>query len=226
MKIPVIINNCNLLTWPRAMVERIQRYNDVGEVIIIDNGSTYEPLLEWYETKPCMIKRTANVGHQAPWITGTIKELTKGHEYYVVTDPDLDLSTTPDDTLQYLQEKLVESELPKLGLMLDLQAVKPGMIYYDYLYWYERGRRMGSPIINDIMTRVTVDTTLAIYPAACQGYFVGGGSTLAPYHAKHMPWLFTKETLDKDAEFNYYLDNATESASIKKFLTDERWVKE
>lgn len=224
MKIPVIINNCNLLTWPRAMVERIQRYNDVGEVIIIDNGSTYAPLLEWYETKPCHIVRTANVGHKAPWITGVVKELTADHEYYVVTDPDLDLSTTPDDTLQYLQEKLVESELPKLGLMLDLQAVKPEMLYYRYLHWFERGRRMTSPIINDLMTRLTVDTTFAIYPASCKAYFVGGGSTMPPYQCRHLPWLFTRETITQDPEFVYYLEHASTSASIKYFLKDERWV--
>lgn len=224
MKIPVIINNCNLLTWTRAMIERIYRYNDVGEVIIIDNGSTYQPLLEWYETNPCRIIRTANVGHKAPWITGEVKELTKDHEYYVVTDPDLDLSGTPDDTLQYLQEKLVESELPKLGLMLDLQAVKPDMLYHRYLHWYERGRRMSSPIINDVMTRLTVDTTFAIYPAACQQYFVGGGSVMPPYQAKHMPWLYTRETIKEDPEYQYYLDHASPSASIKNFLKDERWV--
>lgn len=224
MKIPVIINNCNLLTWPRAMVEQIRRYRSVGEIIIIDNGSTYPPLLEWYETEPCTIIRTANVGHKAPWITGVVKELAKDHEWYVVTDPDLDLTGTPDDTLEYLQEKIVEIQLQKLGLLLDLEAVKPEMIYHKYLQWHERGRRFSSPIINDIMTRVTVDTTLAIYPAACQGYFVGGGSTLAPYQARHMPWLYTKETMAADAEFSYYLEHASPSASIKNFLKDDRWV--
>lgn len=224
MNIPVIINNCNLLTWPRAMVERIKGYSDVGEIIIIDNGSTYPPLLEWYDTQPCRIFRTANIGHMAPWITGLVKELTEKNEFYVVTDPDLDLSGTPDDTLQYLQEKLVESELPKLGLMLDLQAVKPEMLYYRFLHWYERGRRISSPIINDIMTRLTVDTTFAIYPASCKAYFVGGGSTIPPYQCRHLPWLFTRDTITQDPEFVYYLEHASTSASIKDFLKDERWV--
>ena len=50
MSIPIIINNRNLLTWPKAMVERISRYEGVGDIIIVDNGSTYEPLLDWYAT--------------------------------------------------------------------------------------------------------------------------------------------------------------------------------
>jgi hypothetical protein len=224
MKIPVIINNCNLLSWPRAMVEQIRRYRSVGEIIIIDNGSTYPALLEWYDTNPCTVIRTANVGHKAPWITGVVKELAKDHEWYVVTDPDLDLTGTPDDTLEYLQEKIVESQLQKLGLLLDLEAVKPGMIYHRYLQWFERGRRFSSPIINDIMTRVTVDTTFAIYPTACKNYFIGGGSTMSPYQARHMPWLYTKETMAADAEFSYYLEHASTSASIKTFLKNDRWV--
>ena len=57
MNIPVIINNRNLFTWPKAMVERIKEYDGVGEIIIVDNDSTYPPLLEWYATNPCRIER-------------------------------------------------------------------------------------------------------------------------------------------------------------------------
>lgn len=224
MKIPVIINNRDLLTWPRAMVERISRYTDVGDIIIIDNESTYPPLLEWYNTQPCTVLQTKNFGHRAPWDLGLIRQLNA--EYYVVTDPDLDLSGTPDDTLLYLKEKLIDSTLYKIGLMLDWEAVKPGMLYYDYLNWYERSRREMSPVINDVATKVQVDTTFAIYPREVTQYFVGGGSVFAPYQAVHLPWLYTRETLNTDAEYQYYLQNASTSASIKAFLKDKTWVKE
>ena len=68
MKIPIIINNCNLLEWPKKMIEDISTFEGVGEIIILDNGSTYEPLLEWYETKPCeIIKSEINYGQYGPW---------------------------------------------------------------------------------------------------------------------------------------------------------------
>jgi GT2 family glycosyltransferase len=57
-KIPIIIMNFNLLTWPNQMVEDIKKFDNVGDIIIFDNGSTYEPLLEWYSTKPCEIIKT------------------------------------------------------------------------------------------------------------------------------------------------------------------------
>jgi glycosyltransferase involved in cell wall biosynthesis len=224
MKMPVIINNRDLLTWPKNMVKRLQQFKGIGDIIIIDNGSTYPPLLEWYKTEPCQIIHIDNIGHQAPWISGLIRSLDA--DYYVVTDSDLDLTNTPDDTLLYLQDCLIDSGLPKLGLMLDLEAVKPGMLYYDYLQWYEAGRRRTSPEINGIMTKLAVDTTFAMYRNEQRNYFVGGGSTMQPYQTVHVPWLYTRETLANDKEYQYYLQHANASASITSFLKDRTWVSE
>lgn len=40
-KIPIILNNRDLYTWPKAMVSKIVQYDNVGQIIIVDNGSTY-----------------------------------------------------------------------------------------------------------------------------------------------------------------------------------------
>ena len=93
MRIPVIINNRNLLTWPKAMVRDLSKWEGIGDIYIVDNGSTYEPLLEWYATKPCeVVSLEVNAGHQAPWLCGLVQKL--GEPYYAVTDPDLDLTKT------------------------------------------------------------------------------------------------------------------------------------
>ena len=44
--ISVIINNRDLLTWTKAMVDKIKTLDNVGEIFILDNASTYKPLLE------------------------------------------------------------------------------------------------------------------------------------------------------------------------------------
>ena len=38
MKIPVIINNRNLLTWPKAMVRDLSKWEGIGDIYIVDNG--------------------------------------------------------------------------------------------------------------------------------------------------------------------------------------------
>ena len=215
MKIPVIINNRNFLTWPKAMVERIKEYDGVGEIIIVDNDSTYPPLLEWYATNPCRIERLdTNVGMGAPWVSGVVKELNGAP--YVLTDPDLGLEETPDDTLLYLLDKLNTLQLDKVGLGLDWQIVEKKSPYYERLNLYEKSRWNKSPVKDDVYTEVQIDTTFALYNV--DHYFIGGGSTTFPYVARHYPWEFSIEEARNSEEFMYYMDNATSASSYKTLI--------
>ena len=214
MKIPVIINNRNLLTWTKSMVEKIKTYDSVGEVIIIDNKSTYEPLLEWYKTNPCEIIYCDNLGHYGAWNSGIVNKLNC--EYYVVSDPDLGIDETPQDSLVYLLEKLKELNLDKIGFGLDRSLVLPECPYYNHMNNWEKGRYESSRFEKDIYLDVQIDTTFALYHE--KYYFIGGGSTISPYMAKHYPWYFTKEDVKNDDEFMYYLDNASSSSTCKSFL--------
>jgi hypothetical protein len=215
MKIPVIINNRNFLTWPKAMVERIKEYDGVGEIIIVDNDSTYPPLLEWYATNPCRIERlNDNLGMGAPWVSEVVKQLNGAP--YVLTDPDMGLEDTPDDTLLYLFDKLNSLQLDKVGLGLDWQIVEKKSPYYERLNVYEKSRWSNSPVIDGVYTEVQIDTTFALYNV--DHYFIGGGSTTFPYVARHYPWEFSIEEARNNEEFMYYMDNATSASSYKTLI--------
>jgi len=215
MKIPVIINNRNFLTWPKAMVERIKEYDGVGEIIIVDNDSTYPPLLEWYATNPCRIERlNDNLGMGAPWVSEVVKQLNGAP--YVLTDPDMGLEDTPDDTLLYLFDKLNSLQLDKVGLGLDWQIVEKKSPYYERLNVYEKSRWSNSPVIDGVYTEVQIDTTFALYNV--DHYFIGGGSTTFPYVARHYPWEFSIEEARNSEEFMYYMDNATSASSYKTLI--------
>jgi hypothetical protein len=215
MKIPVIINNRNFLTWPKAMVERIKEYDGVGEIIIVDNDSTYPPLLEWYATNPCRIERlNDNLGMGAPWVSEVVKQLNGAP--YVLTDPDMGLEDTPDDTLLYLFDKLNTLQLDKVGLGLDWQIVEKKSPYYERLNVYEKNRWSNSPVKDGVHTEVQIDTTFALYNV--DHYFIGGGSTTFPYVARHYPWEFSIEEARNSEEFMYYMDNATSASSYKTLI--------
>lgn len=211
MSIPVIINNRNLFTWPKAMVERISKYEGVGDIIIVDNDSTYEPLLDWYATNPCKIIRQPNLGVAGPWLCQVVENLKA--DYYVVTDPDLGLENTPDDTLLYLKDRLVSLNLDKMGLGLDWQRVEDKSPYYNHLHRYEKNRWINSKVQDGVYLDVQIDTTFALY--SVDRYFIGGASSTFPYVARHYPWEFSKEEVLNHAEFKYYLDNATAASSYK-----------
>jgi hypothetical protein len=215
MKIPVIINNRNFLTWPKAMVERIKEYDGVGEIIIVDNDSTYPPLLEWYATNPCRIERlNDNLGMGAPWVSEVVKKLNGVP--YILTDPDMGLEDTPDDTLLYLFDKLNTLQLDKVGLGLDWQIVEKKSPYYERLNLYEKSRWSNSPVKDGVHTEVQIDTTFALYNV--DHYFIGGGSTTFPYVARHYPWEFSIEEARNSEEFMYYMDNATSASSYKTLI--------
>lgn len=210
--IPVIINNRNLFTWVVEMVNKIKTYEGVGEIIIIDNGSDYPPLLEWYQTNPCTIHRTDNIGHIAPWqILGDV--ITNSD--YVITDADMGLLDTPSDTLLYLKDNMDSLGLDKIGLGLDWGIVKEDSLYYNHLQSYEKNRWNSSHTNN--IYNIAIDTTFALYKKGTP-YFVGGASTTYPYVARHYPWEFNQETYEKNEEYKYYIKNANTSSSYKTYL--------
>lgn len=212
--IPIIINNRNLLTWPKAMVEKIKTFENVGDIFILDNGSDYPPLLEWYNTKPCEIIKIDNIGHEAPWKSGLVKKLNKN---YVVTDGDLGLDDIPSDVLVVLEDKLnSNSYLGKVGLGLDWERITKNLPYYDHLQEYEKARWETSRVVNDIWIDVHIDTTFAYYNL--DYYFIGGGSIKNPYVARHYAWELTEEERQSNTEFSYYIANASKSSSYKVFL--------
>ena len=212
MSIPVIINNRDLLTWTKAMVERISKYDGVGDIIIVDNASTNQLLLDWYKTNPCKVIHQTNLGMAAPWISQAVKNLKS--EYYVVTDSDMGLDDTPNDTLLYLKDKLqCMKELEKVGLGLDWQRVESKSPYYNRLNLYEKDRWEKSNVQNSVHVDVQIDTTFALYSK--QSYFIGGGSLTFPYVARHYPWEFSLEEARNNVEFKYYMDNATSCSSYK-----------
>jgi hypothetical protein len=146
-------------------------------------------------------------------VSNAVSEL--GSDYYVVTDSDMGLQDTPDDTLMVLLEKLQNhSELEKIGLGLNWQTVPVESPYYHRLNLYEKDRWEKSKIVDDVYVDVQIDTTFALYNKP--HYFIGGGSVSFPYVARHHPWEIINYS--DDEEFKYYIDNASSSSSYKTLL--------
>ena len=212
--VTVIINNCNLLAWPRAMVDVIESFGLLADIVIVDNGSTYPPLLDWYLGLSHRVVRLANLGHRAPWHR-EVQEFVKTR-YYVVTDPDLDLVRTPRDCLAFLQECLaIHPRAGKIGLGLRIDDVPADSPCFDHVNDLERGYWEMPKLANGVRA-APVDTTFAIHDSSIvDGYRICRGRTDDPYTAGHIPW----SVVEPDAEFQYYLDRAGPSCSYKRLLT-------
>jgi hypothetical protein len=227
--IPVVINNRNLLTWPKAMVADLRRMG-IESIVIVDNSSTYEPLLDWYATSGLEVVRlTENLGHHAPWDSGEVTRMQSKSPSgrYIVTDPDLDLSGVPSDCIEKLLEchRVYGDDIHKVGLSLELSdlpdnAYARGVRNWESQYW-EAPKGVISYMDTELPHKAymaAIDTTFAMYRSGSMIVpFPRGQIRLdRPYTARHVPWYLTKETIDD--EYRYYIERAGSCASWAQAL--------
>lgn len=239
--IPVFIINFNRLASLRGMVDY---FRDVPgtRTVIIDNRSTYPPLLRWYHREcPCqVVYLDANHGHHSPWTQGIVgprdRHLSEwGSDWYIVTDPDLDLSGVPKDFISVMLggfplwdsvraspallamldrcNGVVLPDLVKVGLSLE-NADLPSALEErlgQARFW---ARPLGDYFL------ALVDTTLAVYPAIADPLKAMRADpalrTNRPYTARHIPWYIDVRNLSE--EDAWYFASCGKSATWRPDL--------
>jgi len=209
--VTVIINNRDLLTWPKEMLSCIVKYEGLCNIIIVDNDSTYPPLLEWYSWGPCKVVRLGeNRGHTSPFREDIISQVST--DLFVVTDPDLGLLDVPTDVLLKMADYMSKYPVNKIGLSLNYKVVPKESVYYNHVNSHEKGCWEG-PRTYPGLIDAAVDTTFAIYSKSRSAYAVNGYRMDFPYTARHYPW----EIVEPNEEFIYYLDHANSSCTYLNF---------
>ena len=205
---PIFVNVFNRLTTTRKLCDQIAALTNALPVII-DNASTWGPLLEWYAACPYeVIRLRENRGHHAPWLSGVISQDSAA--IYGVTDCDLDLDGVPADAVQVLQSQL-RGGVIKCGFSLRIDDLPPwqsAVVDWESRWWKR-------PVYGGKFFEAPIDTTFALYAAETphsKCMKVSGVKALRsaePYTARHMPWYLDCDNLD-DENRNYF---ATAGAS-------------
>ena len=183
------------------------------DVIIVDNASDYEPLLEWYKTCPYKVLRMdKNYGHRVVWEQWLFRQLgISADDLYILTDPDLDFSSIPDDFLEIMQEGFRRyPKVQKVGFSLEIDDL-PDTELGKQVYKHEL-RFWQSPL-DELFYDAEIDTTFAM--CRVQNYSTYNCLRIAPpYSVRHLAWYYDDiEKLPID-ERNY-LQTAGESFSWK-----------
>jgi hypothetical protein len=193
--------------------------------ILVDNASTYPPLLDWYYRCPYKVHRLAeNRGHLCVW-RERLPEFY-GCNRYIVTDHDLDLSLVPNDYLQVLTRGLDTNPWAvKAGLSLELDDLPDNQSARDKREW--ESQFWAKPLTTGYY-QAFVDTTLALYdhtrlaPTLPQELtpgniyrnpFLNAVRTLRPYTARHLPWYLPTERALLDPEERYYVEHCDPAIS-------------
>ncbi len=212
----VFVIGYNRLTYLREICEFLADHN--LHVTILDNNSTYPPLLEWYANKcPYELVRFAeNNNHFVLWNTGYINTFDDRH--YAVTDPDLDLSKIPEDFMDVLMQGLWNNfDVIKSGLSLEINNL-PDNPYAKEVYSWEK-KFWETEQDNLGFYKSTIDTTFSIYDRERNFGTLPGGEisnnrffsavrSPRPYTALHRPWYLTKEEVEKNPEEKYFMEHS------------------
>jgi glycosyltransferase involved in cell wall biosynthesis len=197
---PIYLNVFNNLNRGfKGLIEWLQLSGEEN-IIIIDNNSTYEPLLEYYETLPYEIIRSSqNLGHEAFWKLGI-----NPTEQFILSDPDVvPDKNCPKDLVRKMIEVSDRYGTAKVGPGIridnlpDHYHLKDLMLRSECRYWDESARTPeGDSFFADI------DTTFALYQPEWGRWPPAKHVRLDfPYVVEHVPWYLPSNEYHEEREY-------------------------
>ena len=217
-EIPIIIINFNQLFYLRQLIDFLQQ-RGLKKIVIIDNKSTYPPLLNYYNEIKENVKiefMDENLGHA---IFFKSKKLQKkyGQGFFVITDADV----VPNELLppNFMEQMIGHlrkywKEITKVGFALKLDDIPEGNQLKDKILNWEK--KFWQKQIDENIFEAPLDTTFSLYkpcyPNKYNNVYRGaahrfGGS----FTAKHGGWYLEQNNLTEEQK--YYIETATTSSS-------------
>lgn len=215
--IPIIINNFNRLEYLQRLIHSLE-IRGYSNIYIIDNNSTYPPLLDYYDLCPYQVFRLdQNVGFKAIWETGIYEKFK--HNYYVYTDSDMEIDDDcPNDFMEYFVRVLRRyPTAQKVGFAIRINDLpesytnKSKVIEWESQFWRCE--------IEPGLYRASIDTTFALYRPYCKGEaneYQKVFRTGYPYLIRHLPWYNQIENVDEETYYLNTIQTSTHWSAINK----------
>lgn len=204
---PIVINNYNRVTSLKRLINSLESrgyYN----IYIIDNNSTYPPLLDYYlQCKYPVFMLHKNIGHLAVWKTGLYKLFR--NSYFAYTDSDVVLHPDcPDNFMEKFIALLKKyPKTLKAGFSICINDLPPCYKYqkkvqeWESQFWREE--------IEPNIFKAPIDTTFAVYKPFFKGELVDFDHCYIrigfPYSIQHLPWYIDSENLSEEEK--YYIEH-------------------
>jgi hypothetical protein len=217
---PIYIINRNRYSSTKRLIDWLV---SVGEkdITILDNDSTYFPLLAYYEHLPKGVKLICNKVNAGPYVLWEKKMHYDIKVPYIVSDSDIvPADCCPKDLVTKMKTLLtkVSKYYRKIGPGLRIDNIPdsfPGkgvVLAYQQKFWQQK---VGECFEGEI------DTTFAIYRP---GRRVANSGDLAlrmdmPYVVEHTPWYVS--TLDDEEK--YYIANVEKWSTFVQAARDNQW---
>jgi hypothetical protein len=216
--IPIVILNRDRL-YPLIDQVNALRKKGYNNIIIIDNQSTYQPLLDWYKQDGLDVfynDVTDNSCHAFRDLVNMQhpKFLEIISDWYVFNDSDIiPLDTVPDNFINDLIDYAVRHNKTKVGMSIKIDDIDLNYPLNAWVHSYESTYWTNGIIDGKVeLYPHPIDTTFAVH--APHTIPTWSNDTLRvgePYIVKHAPFYYDPDNLPEDEK--YYLQHMNKQSS-------------
>jgi hypothetical protein len=215
--IPLFIVSFNRLGYLRTLIDALEEF-DFQNITIIDNASTYEPLVDYLEHTPHRVERLPeNLGHLALWKSGRFDKVIE-RQRFILTD--CDVMPAPDcpkhitSVLNELLERYPRHTKAGLSLKIDdlpdHYCFKKQVIEWELRFWEHK--------LDDGNYEGSIDTTFALYRPGIhfsEERWWRSIRAAQPFSALHLPWYKdTNQLTDEDLFYQAAVSGISSQWSI------------
>lgn len=175
----------------------------IEDIYLVDNDSTYEPLLQFYEETPHTVLKTGrNGGHLAPWYDGYVGQYASS-KYYIVSDPDvIPIEECPLNIFDYYMSIFEKySNIKRIGPALRIDDI-PDHYSLKHAVLHQESENWQYPCPEPGIYLAPIDTTLALHRPGVGHGLDNCARTSYPYLARHTPWYVDSSNLTEE-EIHY-----------------------
>lgn len=204
MDLPVFINCRDRLCPLLELLSYLE--GNCDRIYLLDNDSSYPPLLDYYLTTPHrLIRLGVNLGKHALWEADILARLGIDGPF-VLTDPDVvPIAECPSDAIAYLHEVLeAYPDRSKAGLGLRIDDLPSCYRFRDDVAVWES--QFWEKPLGPRLYDAPIDTTFAVIRAGTPPGIEGCVRTGYPYLARHLDWY--SDTDHPTDEERYYREHA------------------
>jgi hypothetical protein len=223
-KIPIVIICWNTLTFIRNLINQLKSYPN--PIILLDNKSTYTPLLDYYKEIKAELKDKIEIRFlDTNYGSNVYLELKNTlPKVFILSDPDIELNKNmPQNFAEILYTLSNKYKVYKVGAALNINdkdqfvrcAQKGNPLYeYQLRYWKDR-----IPNKDYELYKAAVDTTFCLINSK---YKIKNINPVEPairiagdFTVKHLPWYKNFLNDIPEDELYMYLNNNKSSTFVR-----------
>lgn len=222
--IPVIINNFNRFSLLQSQLNWLLSLPEKISIIIVDNNSTYSPLLKYYHSLAFENVQVVPLGINS-WSKGVVQVAKQLQSFakFIITDSDLiPYPDTPTNIISYLVDRLDKNPAYNhLGVSLEINDIPAANPLRDIIMNYEKKFWLPENKLNDELYIGLIDTTFSMYRNTSRLFHgLPALRTDRPYTLKHADWYLDYNNISE--EYLFYLNTcqsvSTWATELKKCL--------